>query len=456
MRTPSVFVRVVGTLPVALAMPALSIDYSATGPFKAGSKTVTVKRPNNSTFQAVLYYPATATGPNAPIDPSGAPYAGITFGHGFLQPVDRYTSTLEHLATWGFLTIASTSEGGLFPSHANFALDMRHCLTHLEADNNTPGSMLFGLVDLAAFGASGHSMGGGCSILATAADARIRAVANLAAANTNPSAVGQMDKVQVPACFIVGSADGIVPPANTLPFFNAGSTPRLFMSIQGGWHCGFQDVSSFGCDSGPMSRSEQLKYTRSTLTSFFMLTLKDDQGAWRQVWGPEQKADPKLLVMSDAGLRVDIVPGTVSAFGGKQAHVVAAVLNESSEPIAFEMMIEGDWTAQTNAGFQELLPGASLIVDGTIDVPEGFSSDQGEIVLSARWPQAQARAYATLTVQRQCLGDFDNSGALSIDDFIAYQTAFAIGDLNADVDNDGSLSIDDFIGYQTAYALGCF
>jgi dienelactone hydrolase len=66
---------------------------------------------------------------------------------------------------------------------------MRHCLTYLEEQNADPASWLFGQVATAQFGVSGHSMGGGASILAAAADARIKAVANLAAAETNPSAI---------------------------------------------------------------------------------------------------------------------------------------------------------------------------------------------------------------------------------------------------------------------------
>lgn len=54
-----------------------------------------------------------------------------------------------------------------------------------------------------------------------------------------------------------------------------------------------------------------------------------------------------------------------------------------------------------------------------------------------------------------CYADCDQSGALNIDDFICYQTLFAIGDPAADCDASGTLNIDDFICYQTLYAIGC-
>jgi hypothetical protein len=54
-----------------------------------------------------------------------------------------------------------------------------------------------------------------------------------------------------------------------------------------------------------------------------------------------------------------------------------------------------------------------------------------------------------------CFPDCDASGALTIDDFICFQTFFAIGDPYADCDASGNLSIDDFICFQTFFAIGC-
>jgi hypothetical protein len=73
----------------------------------------------------------------------------------------------------------------------------------------------------------------------------------------------------------------------------------------------------------------------------------------------------------------------------------------------------------------------------------------------------------TVSLASNCYADFDNSEALSIDDFIAFQTAFAIGDVSANCDGSvaltdpvnfvwtPSLTIDDFICFQTSFAIGC-
>jgi hypothetical protein len=54
-----------------------------------------------------------------------------------------------------------------------------------------------------------------------------------------------------------------------------------------------------------------------------------------------------------------------------------------------------------------------------------------------------------------CYADCDEDGQLNINDFICFQTKYAINDLTADCDLNGVRNIDDFICFQTLYALGC-
>lgn len=69
----------------------------------------------------------------------------------------------------------------------------------------------------------------------------------------------------------------------------------------------------------------------------------------------------------------------------------------------------------------------------------------------------QGRIDPLAAVASVCTADCDASGTLSIDDFICFQTLFALGDPagGADCDANGELSIDDFICFQTYFALGC-
>lgn len=281
----------------------MQVDYGQSGPHSAGRRIVSVRRPDQSIFNAQLYYPALRSGDGTPVDTSRAPYPAISFGHGFLQPPERYRSILEHLASWGYWVIATESGLELFPNHQRYSQDLSHCLTYLQTQSESPGSDLFGLVAGDRLGLSGHSMGGGASILAGANDTRVRAIANLAAAETNPSAIQASAQITVPHCLICGSADTITPVStNGQRMYLAGFAPKLLPIIQGGWHCGFQDTSVLGCDRGPLPRSQQLLITRRLLTAFFELYLKSNLEAWDWVWGQSIQKDPDLQTTADVGL----------------------------------------------------------------------------------------------------------------------------------------------------------
>ncbi len=58
-------------------------------------------------------------------------------------------------------------------------------------------------------------------------------------------------------------------------------------------------------------------------------------------------------------------------------------------------------------------------------------------------------------IDAPCYPDCDGSGVLDIDDFICFQTLYALGNPDADCDGSGSLDIDDFVCFQTMYAVGC-
>ncbi|MDD4904371.1 MAG: hypothetical protein PHX77_07735, partial [Candidatus Bipolaricaulis sp.] len=120
-----------------------------------------------------------------PVEEEGAgrPERGfplVLFNHGFLLRGDLYRSYGEHLASHGFVVALPTLRMSLFGiGHAILAADVRYvldcCLT-LDAD---PDSVLYGLIDESAVGASGHSLGGKLSLLEAVDDPRIRAIAVL-------------------------------------------------------------------------------------------------------------------------------------------------------------------------------------------------------------------------------------------------------------------------------------
>jgi predicted dienelactone hydrolase len=409
--------------PIATAVA----DLAAPGPYGAGWTEVTVTRPDNSTFTAVLCYPATSTGAGAAFTAAGAPYPAISFGHGFLQSVERYESTLRHLATHGYLVIASRSQSGLFPSHAAFAADLRHCLTWLEQQHANPAAMLYGHVRLDAFGLSGHSMGGGASILAAAADTRVRAVANLAAAETNPSAIAAIASVAAPVALIAGSADSIVPVgSHGQLMYNAAGAPRQLPLIAGGYHCGFMDTSSFGCDSGPLARSEQLAITRRLLTAFFGLYLKGADELWRPVWGPEAAADARVTTQADAGFALQAADAALVVPAGAAATTTLTLTNHGPSERHFELVVDDlGWPAVfAPSPPVPVAAGGTAEVTLTITAPFGNSATRTALVSARPLDDPGTRAWAALSVQRTpTRGDLNCDGMIDTADVDAFVLA---------------------------------
>lgn len=298
------FVAGVAALPIVAADPPA--DLGDSGPFPTARADVRIPRPDGPAFDAVLVYPAESDGGSA-MDRTAGPRPAVVFGHGFLQTPDRYDGTYAHLASWGYAVLAPASGDGLAPSHAAFAADLSAGIDWLIAVSADPASPWSGAVDPRALAASGHSMGGGASLLAAAADSRIRAVANFAAAETQPSAIQAMALITVPVALIAGSDDRITPPADHVePMFAAGRGPRVRWLIDGGFHCGFQDTPfPIGCDSGRLTRPDQLRIARRLLLTFFELTLRGRDARWPEVWGASA-AGPGVTVRQAAAPPVSV------------------------------------------------------------------------------------------------------------------------------------------------------
>ena len=428
----------------------------APGPYAIGSRSVTVTRSNGSTFSAVVRYPAQSAGASTPFAAAAMPAPAVTFGHGFVTPVAQYESTLSHLASWGFIAIATTSQGGLFPSHSAFAADMRDCLTFLAQQSGTAGSWLEGAVDMTAFGASGHSMGGGASVLAAAADPRIVAVANLAAAETNPSAQAAMASVAVPVRVIAGSEDTIVSSATTRQIHDAAPGPRQFALIAGGSHCGFIDSPIVFCDSGSITRDEQLRLTRGLLTEFFLAHLRRDPEQVAAAW--LGAAPEGVSVERTARAAVTIAQPTVTASAGSPVANTLTVTNTGPVPTAFALSVEpgsGVAVAFSTTKTETLAPGAWAAVPCIVTVP-GAGPPSRAVQLRATRTVDGAMAAAELTVSRSApLADLTGDAVVNAADLTLLLAAWGRcssgGPCPADLDGNGVVN-----GQDLAYLVAAW
>ncbi len=116
-------------------------------------------------------------------------------------------------------------------------------------------------------------------------------------------------------------------------------------------------------------------------------------------------------------------------------------------PTGADGIIDQNDIDYVKAQFQAINPAGVAWSNTAEAVFADLSADMtGDLIIN----QADVDSFGTV-----CYPDCDGDTALSIDDFICFQTFFALGDIYADCDGDTVLSIDDFICFQTFFAIGC-
>ena len=243
---------------------------------------------NNRQIPTEVYYPAKTGGNNVPIAPPGdSPYPLVSFGHGYLMGWDSYENIWTALVPEGFVVALPRTETGLLPDHLDLGLDLAFVINALRAEDSDPSSPYHAALDSSA-AVMGHSMGGGASILAAASDSTMDAVANMAAAETNPSAILAAASVAVPVLMFSGTNDVVAPPDDhQIPIFNAlASDAKIHASVIGASHCQFAEYN-FACELGEIggpgpdiSRAEQHEIVNRLLLPWLRAVLFDDIDEW--------------------------------------------------------------------------------------------------------------------------------------------------------------------------------
>lgn len=158
----------------------IEIEYAARGPMQTSGASI----PGYE-----LYYPTDLEDGGHPI---------ITWGNGTFAIPLFYECLLDHLASYGFVVIASTR------SFTGSGEEMLEGVDWLIDENGRPGSLFFGKLDTDHVGATGHSQGGGGTINA-GTDPRITVTAPI------QPIPGRVLDLKGPMFLIAGSEDFIVP-----------------------------------------------------------------------------------------------------------------------------------------------------------------------------------------------------------------------------------------------------
>jgi dienelactone hydrolase len=196
----------------------------------------------------------------------------VAFGHGWLQPSTRYHGILHHLASWGIVAASPSTQRGPLPSHRQYAADLRTTLDVCAGVRLGDGAIS---VDTAQLGLAGHSVGGGCAVLAAADDARVRAVATLAPAEVLPSSVDAATRCAMPGLHITGGRDLIAPASGHAAIMaDAWAGQVTLRSVPKASHLGFTEGRHFSelLLDGKPERGTRL-VANALLAAFFLAHL---------------------------------------------------------------------------------------------------------------------------------------------------------------------------------------
>ncbi|MGC9361757.1 MAG: hypothetical protein ACP5F3_02405 [Candidatus Syntrophosphaera sp.] len=220
-------------MPKMVLLFVLLLAGTLLGAWEVGELNRTYVDPSrdNRQIPTLVYYPLQPAGSSA-----REAFPVIVFGHGWLSAVSTYAWLKDEFVSSGWIMAFPTTEGGLFPSHGDFALDLDFVRGSVLAENDNADSELFGSV--APFSVlMGHSMGGGASVLAASSNAA-DALVTLAAAETSPSAISAAVQVAIPSLTLSGAEDWVAPPANhQQPIYaNLASIYKSYLSFAGIGH----------------------------------------------------------------------------------------------------------------------------------------------------------------------------------------------------------------------------
>lgn len=279
--------KIARSISFTIVTACITATFAAALPLAVGHRSITYVDPSrgNRQVQTEIYYPADAAGDNVPV--AAGAYPVVTFGHGFLMAWSAYQYLWTSLVPQGYILAFARTETGAFPNHEQFGRDLAFLVDQLRAEGTNPSSPFHQHVAPTAC-VMGHSMGGGASVLAASYNAGITALANLAAAETSPSAIGAASGVTIPSLMFAGTKDCVTPPAqHQIPIYNAlDSDCKALVTIAGGSHCQFAESGTL-CEFGEscsaeITRERQHALVVALLTPWLAWTLKADPAGLQQ------------------------------------------------------------------------------------------------------------------------------------------------------------------------------
>lgn len=242
-------------------------------PYSIGHRQITwidSLRSNRSvTFE--VYYPATANADNVAVINNGKKFPLVVFGHGYQLTYTSYIWLKDSLVPKGYFLVFPRTEEKLFPNHTNFAKDYAFIIDKFDVTKKDKTNWYY-LRIKNRYAVSGHSMGGGASLLSVQYSNKISAVFNFAAAETNPSAIAACRGIAIPSLIFAGGQDCVAPPSsNQQPMYdNIQNICKAYIQIDAAKHCQWANNNGV-CRAGEFFCSAATAPPKVTLEKTFNL-----------------------------------------------------------------------------------------------------------------------------------------------------------------------------------------
>ena len=207
----------------------------------------------------------------------GTAIPGIAFGHDWMKSADNYHKTLRHLASWGIAVAVPDTERGFRPNHAGFAADLETALQILAGVKMGNGNVT---ISPGKLGIAGHGMGGGCAVLASVDNDKVKAVASVYPSDVAPSAI-EASRSLFKAGLVIGpdkDSDAIFDHGNPAKLAYNWSGPVSYRAVKNGNQQALSEDNFTKMLLGVgRSKTSVQETIRGLLTGFFLHQLNDDK-----------------------------------------------------------------------------------------------------------------------------------------------------------------------------------
>ncbi|MBK8977737.1 MAG: hypothetical protein IPM29_17660 [Planctomycetes bacterium] len=264
----------------------------AQAPYAVGVRDVAWSNPTgrgSATLAARVSYPAASAGRDVPVLARAGGWPVVVFLHGFAVQGRSYSALADALATAGYVVVANDT--AQFASGTQ-ALDGAAYLPALRNVNVAPGGPFQGALDVARVGLAGHSMGGGNTGSALAAEPGYRC--GFCFAPVTPTAA-ELQAIRVPVGILVGTGDVIAPWQTWSEPYYAGLSAFTGTKSLTLWNGDATHTNVVGLFVTGGTGQQVFERAVTTALGFFDRWLRDGSTGLEDVLGLAARAEPRLV-----------------------------------------------------------------------------------------------------------------------------------------------------------------